>query len=131
MQVPALLRTWQKAAGADADFALTQAAPAASICVDVEGVNRLGVTFVAYTALDAVSTGTLDLQLIDVATPAPFPQGTSLPTLITGSPIDAGVDIGEGLQYDVSACRLVTIRVSGAALHADATYANIFWRALA
>jgi hypothetical protein len=130
MQVPALLRTWIKADGADADFALGQTVPAASICVDVQGVNRLGVTFVAYTALNVVSTGTLDLQLIDVATPSPY-QGTVLPTLITGSPIDAGVDIGEGLQYDVSACRLITIRVAGATLAAGATYAQIFWRALA
>lgn len=130
MQVPSLVRTWIKASGADADFALGQTVPAAGICINVEGVNLLGVTFVAYTALNAVSTGTLDLQLVDVATPSPF-QGTALPTLITGSPIDAGVDIGEGLQYDVSACRLVTIRVAGSALHADATYAKIFWRALA
>ena len=129
MQVPALLRLWLKASGADADFALGQTVPAAGICVNVEGVNVIGVTFVAYTAAGAVSTGTLSLQLIDVATPSQT-TGAPLATLITGSPIDTNVAIGAGLQYDVSGCRLVTIRVAAEALAGPATFVRIFWRAI-
>lgn len=129
MQVPQIVRTWLKATGADADFALGQTVPSATICVNVTNVNTIGVTFVAYTALGVVSTGTLDLQFIDVATPV-VTQGQTFPTLISGAPVDAGVAIGEQLIYDVRSSRLITLRVAGATLAAGATYVRIFWVAL-
>lgn len=116
--------------GADDDWATLQTVPPAAICVDVQGVNVLGATWVAYEADGTtVSSGTLDLQLVDVATPAPQ-KGTAFPTLITGAPVDAATPQGEGLQYDVSACRRVTLRVDGSALDGAAASVVIFWRAL-
>lgn len=129
MEVPSLLRHFVLADGADADFALLQTIPDPSICADVTTVISLGITYVAYTALGAVATGcTLSLQLIDISLPIPH-NAQAFPTLITGAPTDTNVPIGEGLEYDVSNCRLITMRVASITA-GDAVTANIFWRAL-
>lgn len=131
MQVPALLRQFQLADGADDDWATEQTTPPVAICAAVQGVLRMGVTYVAYEADGTtVATGTsLDLQFIDVATPALW-QGQTLPTLITGAPVDTGIPPGEGLEYDVASCRLVAMRVANIAAAGTAVSVNIFWRAL-
>jgi len=131
MQVPALLRQFQIADGADDDWAAEQTTPPVAICANVQGVLRMGASYVAYEADGTtVATGTsLDIQLIDVATPALW-QGQQLPVLITGAPIDTGIPAGEGLEYDVSSCRLVTLRVANIADPGTAVSVNIFWRAL-
>lgn len=131
MQVPALLRTFTLADGADDDWSADQSIPVPAICAAVQGVLRMGVTYVAYEADGTtVATGTsLDLQLVDVASPAPQ-QGNAPPPLITGAPVDTGIPTGEGLEYDVASCRLVTIRVAAIAAAGTAVTVNIFWRAL-
>lgn len=130
MQVPIFLRRWVVADGADDDWAADQTSPPAEILASVAQVNTMGVTFVAYEADGTtVSGGTLDVQLIDLSQPTPF-QGQAFPALITGAPVDASIDCGEGLIYDVSGCRTVTIRVAGSALDGGAASVVIYWRAL-
>lgn len=130
MQVPTFLRRWVVADGADPDWAATQTLPPATILADVDQVNTLGVTFVAFEADGTtVSSGTLDVQLVDVSLPAPFQGGTFAP-LVTGAPVDAAINCGEGLIYDVRGCRAVTIRVSASALDPAAASVVFFWRAL-
>jgi hypothetical protein len=126
--LPTLLRRVQKADMPDADWAATQVAPSASICANVQGVQRMGVMFVAYAGA-VVSTGTVDLQLVDVATTTPDATGATK-TLVKASPVDSTVGVGAGLEYDVSASRLVTIRVAAESLAVAVTHIDIYWNAL-
>lgn len=128
-ELPTLFRTVLKANMPDADWAATQVAPAASICINVANVNRIGVMFVARTALHAVSSGNVDLQLVDVATSVAVPAQASR-TIVKAAPADSAVETGDALEYDVTGSRLVTIRVAAQALDAGCTYIELYWNAL-
>lgn len=90
---PILVRTFLKASGADADFVGTQVPPAAGLLVSVAGWQTVAVSFVPYTALGAVSTGTLDVQMVYVNTPTQANK-TTLPTLVTGNAVVTTLGIG-------------------------------------
>jgi hypothetical protein len=113
----------------DADWAATQVAPSASICINVANVQRIGVVIVARTAAHAVSTGNVDLQLVDVATSAAVPLQASR-TIVKASPVDAAVETGDAMVYDVSGSSLVTVRVAAQALAGAATYIDMYWNPL-
>lgn len=125
---PIQVRYFVKSAGADADFALTQVSPAASLLVSATGINTIAVSFVAYTSAGAVSTGTLDLQLVKVNTPRPE-KGLTLVPLITGSAVDTNVAIGAELTYTITGNASYCIRVANVAGLAGAvSYCRIFAR---
>jgi hypothetical protein len=126
---PTLFRTVLKANMPDADWAATQVAPAASICINVANVNRIGVVMVARDALGAVSTGNVDLQLVDVANSIAI-QSQASRTIVKSAPVDAAVETGDALEYDVSGSSLVTIRVAAQALAVACTYIELYWNAL-
>lgn len=111
---PILVRTFVKSAGADADFAITQVAPAAALLWDVGGIQRIAVSFVPYTSAGAVSTGTLGVQLVAVNTPRPA-NGTTLPNLINGSAVTAALAVGAEVEYSVIGCGSVCVRVTDVA----------------
>ena len=116
----------------DADWAATQVAPSASICVDVSTVASMGVM---YRALDSSGdvvnpSGTIDVALIDVATSLPLPPGTPSRTLIKTTPVDTNVPMGLGLEYNVSGSRLVTIRINAENLAGSVAKVEIYWNCL-
>jgi len=111
----------------EADYAKTQATPSASICVDVTRLNKIAITFVPRKVDETVSTGTVDLQLIDIANIVDSDGETTDTNLIRSASIDLAVEVGEGLTYDVSRSRLVTVRIAGNALGGDATAVDIYW----
>lgn len=130
-QVPSFLRRVIVADGADPDWAATQVAPDASICINPVAASSIIVTALPYDVDNVLAaSGTIDLQLIDVGVPQVF-QGQQLPTIVTGSPVDAGVGVGEALVYDVAGSNLITMRVANiAAIDPTATYVDIFWRGI-
>lgn len=110
---PILVRTFLKSAGADADFVGSQVSPGAAILYPVGSLQTVTVSFVPYTAAGAVSTGTLDIQMVYVNTPTPS-NGTALPNLITGLAAVTGLGIGiESGPYTVTGNASLCIRVAG------------------
>ena len=63
MPTPFLYRRSEKATGADADFAGTQVAPGSALLLYAVGLTTIAVSFVPYTALDAVSAERLRGEL--------------------------------------------------------------------
>lgn len=129
---PILLRTVLVDAMPDADWAATQVAPSASICADVSTVASMGAMFIALDAAGDVvaSAGTMDLALIDVATSLPLPPGRTSRTLVKTTPVDTNVHVGDGLEYNVSGSRLVTIRINASALNVAVAKVEIYWNCL-
>ena len=130
-ELPTLLRTVQVASMPDTDWAAAQTAPAASICVDVSAVSRLGAFYVAYDAAGAVvnPSGTASIALVDVASTVPK-GGIPSKVVVKTTPLDLLVASGAGLEYDVSGCRLVTIRIAASALAVGVSYVEIFTNAI-
>lgn len=124
-----LVRKHLKAAGADADFAGTQVAPAAALLWEVGSVQRIAVSFAPYTA-GAVSTGTLGVQLVGVV-PTTSRTGIAGDDYITGSAVTAALAIGAEVEYEVIGKQSVAVRVTDvSALNALATYSLIYIRPL-
>lgn len=125
-----LVRKFIKAAGADADFAGTQVAPGASLLWEVGSVQRIAVSFVPYTAADAVSTGTLDIQLVSVS-PVADVNGQAQDDLISGSTTTTNLAIGLEVEYSVIGKESVAVRVTNTAGLAGAVaYCLIYIRPL-
>lgn len=128
---PILVRTFLKSAGADADFVATQVSPAAGLLIPVYGWQTVAVSFVPYTAAGAVSTGTLDIQMVYVNTPTQA-NGTTLPTLVTGNAVVTTLGIGiESGPYTVGTSAYICVRVASVAgLAVAADTCKIFVRPL-
>jgi len=126
MALPTLHRVFIKAAGADADFAGAQVAPEAALLWPTLGTSSIVVTCVIRRASGAITTGTVDLQLIGVATPVQ-PPGVTLDPLITGFPAQLLIGTGTALAMNTGGFPQVVIRVVNiAALAADAVRVDIF-----
>ena len=133
MKVPALLRSFLISSGIDENWPLLQTVPPSLICVDVTGANTVGFTFVPYTAGWLVSAGTIDVQLIDIASPEIGNEaGIPVPEkIITSAPIQQNWQIGSGLSYDVMASQTITLRICKITdLDAAVFSLKIFWRVL-
>ncbi len=130
-QLPPLLRTVLVGDMPDADWAATQVAPAASICVDVSPVSLLGAFFLAYDASGVLvnPSGNIDVALVDVASTVPK-GGVASKVVVKTTPIDSAVVAGAGLQYDVSGSCLVTLRINAEALAGTVAYVEIYTNAL-
>jgi hypothetical protein len=125
---PFLYRRAEKTSGADADFAGTQVAPGSALLLSAVGLTTIAVSFVPYTALDAVSTGTLDIQCILVNTPAPW-LGAVQPALVNGSAVSTSLALGAEAQFTVTGSAQFAIRVASVAgLAVAADYYKIFIR---
>ncbi len=130
-QLPTLLRTVLVGAMPDADWAATQVAPSASICVDVSQVTTLGAFFLAYDSAGVLvnPSGNIDIALVDVASTV-SEGGIASKVVVKTTPIDSAVVAGAGLQYDVSGSRLVTLRNNAEALASTVAYIEIYTNAL-
>lgn len=125
---PLHVRHFAKSAGADANFALTQAVPGASILFSVGSTRSAILSFVAYTSGGAVSTGTLDLQMVFVNTPAPD-KGKTFAPLVTADAVVTGVAIGQQVPVTLTDNAQACVRVASVAGLAGAVaYCEIFLR---
>lgn len=131
LALPTILRSVPVASMPDTDWAATQTAPSASICVDVTNVNTIGVAFKAKTAAGVIvnPSGTISAACIDVAV-TPAIGGLAAGTLIETTPLDTLVSAGAGLTYDVRGRKLITIRVAAQALGGTVSYIEIFTHAI-
>lgn len=125
-----LVRKHVTASGADADFAGTQVAPADALLWEVGSVQRIAVSFAPYTAANAVSSGTLGVQLVGVV-PTVSRTGIAGGDYITGSAVTATLAIGTEVEYEVIGKASVAVRVTSVAgLDPLATYSLIYIRPL-
>lgn len=77
-----------------------------------------------------VSSGSIDVQLVDVATTVARPGVASRP-LVKSAPVDAAVPQGRGLEWDVSRSTVVAIRLGNpASLAPAAAFVDVYWNAL-
>lgn len=115
---PILVRRFVKTAGADADFITTQVAPAAALLFDVGSLSTVEITFVAYDAAGAVSTGTLDIQAVFVD-PLPLRAGVASPAaptvLVNGPVVSTSVSIGRPVSFSVANHAQMCVRVANTA----------------
>ena len=126
MALPTLHRVFIKAAGADADFAGAQVAPEAALLWPTLGTSSIVVTCVIRKADGTIATGTVDLQMVGVATPVQ-PPGVTLAPLFTGFPAQLLIGTGTALAMNTGGFPQVVIRVVNiAALAADAVRVDIF-----
>lgn len=117
---PLLLRRKVLADLADPDYAATQVPP--GVLANVADLRTIVVFAVARDNLGAVVAGTCDLQLVSAGVTADaVPVG-----VVWSAPPDLAVGNGDALEYDVSACKAIAIRVVADA-HPGATTLDIFW----
>ena len=115
----------------DPNWPATQVAPDEGIRIPVTGARKIHVQFLAFDAGDLISSGTLDLQLVRIATSQP-PASLPIPsrTIVGGGATDTGVTLGDIVEYDVTGVNLVTVRVVAKALAGTASYVEFYWEAV-
>lgn len=119
------------AAAADPDWSATQVAPTDDLITIEPGTLKLGFVVVAKDGANAIVSGTVDVQPIDVS---PTRLSTAANDVGPTSPLVSGGEvttIDTGILYiiDVANMTKVVLRVDGLAVVGAATL-EIYWRVM-